>query len=203
MGEFVSFPNRLILWLLENPVPRSILIICAIILLLGLIFPAAIYIYPVWKSVPSDIAVDPFPLDGLAIRTTVAHPARLLPGRTYRLRVEASNEVKFSQPVTVTIGLSENDPYIFFENNSSTPLIIQHTFQENETIMFTDIVEFGMDNIPKPYRSTTFQISISYRPDETLISGFDIPIDYYSIPVMALLVMIVPVVGFLIKKLFS
>lgn len=201
MGKFVSFPIRLLLWMYETPIIRNIIIGSVIITTLGLIFPAAIHIYPIWKSSPRDSTTSPFPLEGLSIQTKITHPARLLPGRNYRLRVEVSNNVEFTQPQNVRMELWEEDANIYFTDTTTTPLVIQHTFPAGNTITFTDVVEFRLDEIEEAYDHTTFLISSTSTADPTLITGFEIPIDFFSVPVIALLVVVLPFIGFLLKRL--
>jgi len=194
----VSFPLRLILYLLQNPVARALLALIAIVLILGAVFPGAIYFYPVWKATVSDSTSAPFAVVEDTLHTEVIHPNRLIPDRSYRMRVEISNNRPFTSSQEVELQIWEEDPHIFFEDIDTSPILITHTFHADDIGMFVDVLDFSMGNIERPYESTRFNVRLASL-DGNFVTGINIPIDFYSVPVVALIVIAIPLLVALVK----
>jgi len=110
----VFFLLRPILWILQDTIARILLAFIAIILILGAIFPGAVHFYPVWKSIVSDQPIAPLGVVEDSLHTEIIHPKRLIPGRSYRLRVEISPAKPITSPQSVELKIWEDDPHIFF-----------------------------------------------------------------------------------------
>jgi len=179
-----------------------LLVFIAIVLILGALFPGAVYFYPFWKATISDHISMPFAIVEDVLRTEVIHPDRLIPGRSYRLRVEISNTRSSASPQKFELQLWEEDPHIFFEDTDISPIMITHAFQANDVGTFVDILDFSMGNVERPYKSTRFNMRMA-SVDGTFTTGVNIPIDFYSIPIVALVAITTSILAFLTKILIS
>jgi len=170
-------------------------------MVLAVLFPGSIHFYPIWKGTVSDAISVPFTTVEDALHTEIIHPKRLIPGRPYRLRIETSNAQPFTSPQKFELQLWEDDPHIFLEDINTSPVVIAHVFPPGDVVTLTDILHFSMENIDRPYDSAIFNVRLA-SIDGTFTTAIDIPIDFYSVPISALIALAIPVLVFLVKALF-
>lgn len=198
----VSYPVRFLLWLWSMPNGRLIIGIVGVLLILAAVFPSAIYVYPVWKGTVRDHPESPFEAAERSIHTQIIRPDRVIPGQSYQLKIEIANLTSFAAPESVELFIWEDDPYVTFEQPITGTVIIQHTFPAGIQMAFApDLVRFSVGNMEQPYRLTRFHLRL-ISPDGELKTDMSIPVDYYSIPVVALAAVVIPLIAGLLKLLF-
>jgi|GEM_PF-3840542 hypothetical protein len=197
----VTFPIRLILYVLENPLTRGLLILLLIGMVLGAVFPGAIYFYPFWKATVPDVTWQPFLSVQNQLHTEVTYPNRLIPGRSYRMKIEISNTKLYTTPQTVELRVTKSDSHVFFESVNTNPVVITHTFPISDTTTFVDVLPFSLGDIAQPYPFSGFIIELN-SIDGKYSSNLDVPIDFFSIPVFSMVAILLPLLALMFKLIF-
>lgn len=204
MIDIISFPIRVFLYILENPTTRTFMVLMVILLLFAAIWPGAIYFYPFWNTTITQDESMPFAFGENSFTTRVLHPNRVLPGEhnPYNILVEIENTAEFTSTESVEVQIWEKDPNVAIDGGSTYPLSFKRTFPPNRTSTIIIPIKFSMAPIDSPYEQIEFSMRV-ISVDGNFASGFTIPIDFYSVPTIALAAALLPVIYFLIKLIVA
>jgi hypothetical protein len=164
IGAFLNGFLNVIIFLFTKPSFWILLLVLSCMLIVGGIYPGAIYIYPYWQSKVDYVPVGIFDDIPLAdIKTTVIVPSRLLPDaeRVYSYTVEFDNKTKQDIPLKFSI-----DKDIIPGESKMTR---EYKFKVYETSSPRDPIRF------------TLRASID---GDSAAKTVILPIDYWSIPVV-------------------
>jgi hypothetical protein len=182
IGAFLNGFLNVIIFLFTKPSFWILLLVLSCMLIVGGIYPGAIYIYPYWQSKVDYVPVGIFDDIPLAdIKTTVIVPSRLLPDaeRVYSYTVEFDNKTK--QDIPLKFSIDKDKPYASFLEYSELP-IIEEIIIPGESKM-TREYKFKVYETSSPRDPIRFTLRASIDGDSAAKTVI-LPIDYWSIPVV-------------------
>lgn len=179
-------------------------VVWVVVILAAIIFasviPVVIYIYPLGQKEPEHRIHHLKDINDVKVKFIV--PEKLIPNQKYDLRLELKYEKKKkSKPHPVFIKIDRDKSYVIFANQSSLPIVIREVISPGRTLMKN--LSFDVLKLKQPHEPVTFNIDIKIGR-KTRSGSFIIPVDYFSIPVISILVILLPLLAnaiiFLFKK---
>lgn len=182
IDAFISGILNAIIFLFTKPSVWIVVLLIACVLLVGGIYPGAVYVYPYWQSKVNYVSVglfDDVPLEG--IKTTVDVPSRLLPDaeRIYTYKVEFENTTK--KDIDLKFTLDKDKTYVSFVKFTELPITEEVKVPSGGKVPRE--YEFKVDETTRPREPVRFTLRASIAGDKAAKTVI-LPIDYWSVPVV-------------------
>lgn len=195
---FSEFILRTIAYIISTPILLLSLIMVTIVVVIGIIWPGAIYFYPYWNGNIEYVEINLLDDETDQVEMIAIVPNRLLPNRDdYQLRIDTTNLT--NDDLSIRMEVNKDQPYIDFHNVDSLPVTYDQQIAPNTTV--TEHLEFTLLGESRPQEPVEFQIMVEL-PTKTLTTQIPIQIDYISAPVFAVVALVLPILAALVRFLF-
>jgi len=189
---------KLVMYILLTPKVLILALFVGLLLIGTAIVPWAVYVYPFWKGTVSNTSI-PIQADTLNLNVIVTRPTRLLPDREgHEIILEIEN--LDTDPVSVTISIDKNQPYVDFQDRNILPIVSVREIPPNARVI--ESLPFNVKGSIQPRDPTRFTLNIETNSGG-LGTSFIIPVDYLSVPVIAVLGALIPAIGLVFKLIWQ
>lgn len=196
MNTIQRFAGGLEYWIWYLVSSRELTLLAAILvlgLIIGLLYPAAVHIYPFWKGT-IEYADHDFTDSRIAgIRLSIYAPAKLVVGKpNYSITVEATNLQPNNLNYHIKVSVNKNQSYVSFRKAAVMPLILMdQPIPQGATLIERSQFEISDDAKSRDPVELAFRIESGTAVVDKKLR---LPVDRAEIPLVWLLTVCIPVV---------